>query len=294
MLRQHSWYAWVKTTLLLITFSGCVTPSSSRIDPPEPHHGAQYYSSLTAKLLGSDTSKTLDYRLIDPVIFKGIVQENTLTHPIADPAKIQRLKANSVGITVDDQTIQIDLQWVRDRSIADSVEYQIYLYFDTTTGLISSAHGEPGTDSTTSPEYYYQSTTRVAHPFVDSVRLNWILIGQVHGHPARKDPGQTTAHHMSPADSITAHCLQIPVYAIDAMDKQSGSSEKMHRIVPNAASPPADDTTHIGSTRGKNFVAKDSIDIGRQALWIWGKSRLLDTACLNKNRHKGRDVWFTH
>lgn len=291
---RHPWYDGALYVLIICAFPGCVILSSSRIDPPEPHRGAHYYSSLTAKLLGSDTSKTLDYRLIDPAIYKGIVQENTLTHPIVDPAKAQRLKASSVEIIVDDQTIQSDLQWIRDSSIVDSVEFQIYLYFDTSTGLISSAHGQPGTDSSSSPEYYYESKTGVAHPFVDSVRLNWILIGQVHGHPDRKDPSQTTAHHMSPADSITAHCLQIPVYAIDAMDNQLGSSEKMHRIVPNTTSSPADDETHIGSTRGKGFAAKDTINLGLQALWIWGKSRLIDTVCLNKNQYKGRPIWVTH
>jgi hypothetical protein len=290
----HPWYVWVRFTLTLIVFSGCVTLSSSQIDPPEPHHGTHYYSSLTAKLLGSDTSKPLDYRLIDPAIYKGIVQNDTLTDPIVDPAKIQRLKANSVEITVDDQTIQSDLEWVRDGSIKDSVEYQIYLYFDTTTGLISSAHGQPGTDSSSSPEYYYESKTGVAHPTVDSIRLNWILIGQVHGHPARRNPDQTTAHHMSPADSVAAHCLQIPVYAVDAMDNQLSNSEKMHRIVPNTAYSPADDETPIGSTRGKGFGTKYAINIGLQALWIWGKSHLVDSACLSKNQHPGRHIRSSH
>jgi hypothetical protein len=290
----HPWYARALSALTLIVFAGCVTPSASRIEPPEPKQGTHYFSSLTAKLLGSDTSKSLDYRLIDPAIYTGIVQENTVTHPIVDPAKIQQLKTNSVEITVDDQKIQSDLQWVRDLSIKDSVEYQIYLYFDITTGWISSAYGQPGTDSSSSPEYYYESNTGVAHPFVDSVRLNWILIGQAHGHPARRNPSQTTAHHMSPLDSITAQCLQIPVYAVDAMDNQLGSSEKMHRIVPNTTSSPADDETPIGSTRGNGFEAKDSLDIGRQTLWIWGKSHLLDTACLNKNQHKGRKIRSPH
>jgi hypothetical protein len=285
----HPWYARARSALTLIVFSGCVTPAASRIEPPEPKQSTHYFSSLTAKLLGSDTSKSLDYRLIDPAIYTGIVQENTLTHPIVDPAKIQQLKTNSVEITVDNQKIQSDLQWVRDLSMKNKVEYQIYLYIDT-TGLVSSAHGQPGTDSSSSPEYYYEAKTGTAHPFVDSIRRDWILIGQVHGHPDRTDSSQPTAHHMSSLDSITAQCLQIPVYAVDAMGKDSGSSGKMHRVLPNITFSPADDDTHIGSTRGNGVGAKNTINIGVQALWIWGNSNSIDTACLNKNQHKGRKI----
>jgi len=222
---RHPWYDWARSALILAVFSGCVTVSASRIDPPEPNHGTQYYSSRTAKLLGSDTSKALDYRMIDPGIYKKIVQDDFLPDLIVNPAIIRQLKTHSVRVTLDNCEIQTDLQWVRDSSMVNKVEYQIYLYIDT-TGLISSAHGLPGTDSSSSPWYNYKPYTGVAHPVVDSqVRYDWILIGQVHGHPDRNKPGQTIAHHMSSPDSTTAQCLQIPVYAVDAMDKRLGRPE---------------------------------------------------------------------
>lgn len=286
---RHPWYDGALFVLIICAFPGCVILSSSRIDPPEPHRGTYYYSNLTAKLLGSDTSKTLDYRLIDPAIYKGIVRDDTLADSIVNPAMIRLLKANSNEITVDDQTIQTDLQWVRDSSMVNKVEYQIYLYIDT-AGLISSAHGPPGDDSSSQPEFHNEEYTGAEHPVIHSVaRYDWILIGQVHGHPDRKDPSQTTAHHMSSADSITAQCLQIPIYAVDAMDKKLGSPGKMHRVLPNIISSPADDETPIGNTRGNSFGTKGTINIGLQALWIWGHSLPIDTVCLKKHETSTRN-----
>ena len=278
----HPWYDRALFVLIICAFSGCVTPSSSHIDPPEPHLGAYYYSSLTAKLLGSDTSKTLDYRLINPATYKRIVQGDTLTGKIVDTAKIQRLKANSARISVDNCGIQTDLQWVRDSSMVDTIEYQIYLYIDT-SGWISSAHGLPGNDSSSQPEFKYDTITGAIHPTVNSYPMfDYILIGQAHGHPHRKNSNQPTAHRMSPDDANTAKCLQIPIYAVDAMDKRLGRPGKMHRVLPNITSSPANDESHIGSTWGNGFETKGMFDIGRQALWISGNSHPIDRDSLKK------------
>jgi hypothetical protein len=281
-MQRYPWYDWAVFVFVICAFSGCATPSSSRIEPPVPKSGIYYYSSVTAKLLGSDTSKTLDYRLINPVTYKRIVKDDTVTGRIVNQETILQLKTNSARISVDNCGIQTDLQWVRDSSMKKTIEYQIYLYIDT-TGWISSARGLPGNDSSSQPKYRYDTITGALHPIVSSRPMfDYILIGQVHGHPDRKDPSQTTAHHMSSADSTTAQCLQIPIYAVDAMDKRLGRPGKMHRVLPNITSSPANDELHIGSTWGNGFEAKGMFDIGRQALWISGNSHLIDKDSLKK------------
>ena len=279
---RHPWYDWALFVLIICAFSSCVTLSSSSIEPPEPQNGIYYYSSVTAKLLGSGMSKTLDYRLIDPAKYKRIVKGDTITGRIVNPETIRQLKDSSARISVDNCGIQTDLQWVRDSSMKNTIEYQVYLYIDT-SGWISSAHGLPGNDSSSQPEYRYDTITGALHPIVNSrPMLDYILIGQAHGHPDRKNSSQPTAHQMSPDDANTAQCLQIPIYAVDAMDKKLGRPGKMHRVVPNITSSPANDESHIGSTWGNGFEAKGMFDIGRQALWINGNSHPIDKDSLKK------------
>ena len=176
-------------------------------------------------------------------------------------------------ITVDNTRIQADLQWIRDSSVITGKEYQIYLFIDRTTGLISSLHGEPGTNHDSHPYIESDRNHGTVSPVpADSPRSSSrILIGQVHGHPAR--PDGITLHRMSPDDSLTAVCLQAPIYAIDAMDGSQGTPGRIHRANPNPGGDFKGQDHDIGKTWGISGPDAGGVfNIGLNALNIWGIS----------------------
>ena len=92
----------------------------------------------------------------------------------------------------------------------------------------------------------------------------------MHGHPDIEIPNHTTLSDMSELDRNTAMELQIPIYGIDAMSGsgKQGASANINRVDP-------DGTRHlkIGNTMGIKNKNKHPIDIGRQSLEIWGRSK---------------------
>jgi hypothetical protein len=135
-------------------------------------------------------------------------------------------------------------------------EYQVYLFIDRTTSTISSVHGDPGTNRNSYP--YIESDRN--HGTVSPIPAdspgddNRILIGQVHGHPAM--PGGITLRRMSPEDSLTAVCLQAPIYAIDAMDGAQGTPGSIHRANPNPGGDFKGQDLCIGKTWGISHQPK--------------------------------------
>jgi hypothetical protein len=228
-----------------------------------PAHGNQYYNYWNAKYLGSDGAATLSYRLIDSATFQDI--RDHYKDALDDPNAIRGLIDSSSLITIDSTHIQADLQWVRDSSVITGREYQIYLFIDRTTGLISSLHGDPGTNHDSHPFIESDRNHGIVSPIPADSPLNGnrILIGQVHGHPAR--PDGITLHRMSPDDSLTAVCLQAPIYAIDAMDGLPGTSGSIHRANPDPGADFKGQDHCIGETG--NFF-----NIGLNALQLWGIS----------------------
>ncbi|HTR30544.1 MAG TPA: hypothetical protein VMH27_14830 [Puia sp.] len=258
-----------------IVFPGCSPlPSPHASAHVWPTHGTQYYNYWDAKYLGSDSADQLSYRLIDSATFADI---RSSSHPADNPATFRSLIDSSCRIIIDSTRIQADLQWVKDSSRITGREYQIYLYIDRNTATISSVHGEPGTNNT-------------SHPFIESDRNhgivspippdspgngNRILIGQVHGHPA--SAVGITLHRMSPDDSLTAVCLQAPIYAVDAMDGSQGTPGSIHRANPDPGMDFKAQDLYIGKTRGSSgFNAGNLFNIGLNALQIWGISRQPD------------------
>jgi hypothetical protein len=236
-----------------------------------PTHGNQYYNYWNAKYLGCDSAAGLSYRLIDSSTFDGLCQHYRLD----DPHVISNLTASSRPITIDSVRIQADLQWIKDSSVISGKEYQIYLFIDRTTGVVSSVHGEPGTDHNSHPYIESDRNHGMVSPIpADSpMNSNRILIGQVHGHPAR--PGGVVLHRMSPDDSLTAFCLQAPIYAIDAMDGSQGTPGSIHRANPNPGGDFNCQDLYVGKTWGggtSGFDAKGVMNIGLNALCIWGVS----------------------
>jgi hypothetical protein len=235
---------------------------------PWPTHGNQYYNYWDAKYLGSDSASGLSYRLIDSTIFSGICQ----TWPnLADVNAIRSLQDSSQLITVDSSKIQDDLQWIKDSSGQSGKEYQVYLFLDRNTARISSLHGEPGTPQHSHPYIVSDRNHGVTSPIPADSPWNdaRILIGQVHGHPAI--PGRTILQEMSPDDTVTAICLQAPVYAIDATDAIQGTPGAIHRANPLPRQGIERQDLYIGKTWGKmGFGADSLLDIGHNALQIWG------------------------
>jgi hypothetical protein len=109
-----------------------------------------------------------------------------------------------------------------------------------------------------------------------------IIIGQVHGHPATIDTTRKTIEGMSDIDTLAAHCLQAPVYAIEAMGGKIGSSAYISRVNPIAgkAESGKDIDIHIGKTRGQSNEGIE-FNIGMDALKSWGTSEAPDLKCLS-------------
>jgi len=237
-----------------------------------PTHGNQYYNYWDAKYLGSDSADQLSYRLIDSQTFEDI--RRSYNGALDDPNAIRSLVDSSRLIAFDSTRIQADLQWIKDSSAITGKEYQVYLFIDRTTGLISSVHGEPGSNHDSHPYIESDRNHGMVSPIpADSPRnTNRILIGQVHGHPAR--PDGVTLHRMSPDDSLTAVFLQAPIYAIDAMDGPPGTPGSIHRANPDPGGDFKGQDHYLGKTWGvSGFQADGVFNIGLNALRIWGISR---------------------
>jgi hypothetical protein len=237
-----------------------------------PAHGNQYYNYWDGKYLGCDSTGPLSWRLIDSAAFEDIRQ--TYNNSLDGSIVVRTLLDASRPITIDSTRIQTDLQWVKDSSVITGREYQVYLFLDRATAIISSLHGEPGTNHNSHPYIESDRNHGVVSPIpADSpMSSNRILIGQVHGHPAI--PGHITLRRMSPDDSLTAVALQAPIYAIDAMDGTQGAAANIHRANPDPGSDVKSQDLCIGRTWGiSGFDADSLLNIGLNALRIWGISR---------------------
>jgi hypothetical protein len=262
---------------LWLAIGACSLPGCFPLPPTTtsthtwPTHGNQYYNYWDAKYLGSDSAGQLSFRLIDSANFDDICKSHN--NALADDNTIRSLVDASRLITIDSTRIQADLQWIRDSSVITGREYQVYLFIDRTTSTISSVHGDPGTNRNSHPYIVSDRNHGMVSPIpADSPRDgNRILIGQVHGHPAT--PRGITLHRMSPDDSLTAVCLQAPIYAIDAMDGSRGTPGSIHRANPNPGGDFSSQDLCIGKTWGVSGLEADGIfNIGLNALHIWGIS----------------------
>lgn len=203
--------------------------------------------------------------MIDDKEFRSISRENGGSQSLFGTAELHK---NSQVVKIDNEKIQRDLQGVRDNSITSNVEHQINIVLDRESATITSTIGEPGTNNRSVISYYPAPATGVNF---ETPGGN-IIIGQAHGHPASNEPGKTTLQTMSVGDDLdsgTSAKMGIPIYGVDAMSGKVGSSGGIHLVTPDGKI-----TNNIGKTIG-NGTAKGAgaLNIGRQALEIWGKRK---------------------
>jgi hypothetical protein len=269
---QHLLHVWSVPAVTIAFLTGCEPthlsvdcPAFTTATPSGPVRGTQYYSRQNAKYLGQDATGVVTYRLIDSVSY------TTIARTLAGQQQIQSLRDSSYPITVDEQTIQSDLQWVKDSSQAGKREYQVYIFIDRRTGRISSMRGEPGNNKNSYLEIQSCPEKAVVYTVLNHhSQVDHILLAQVHGHPASLIKGEQTLQRMSPKDSITAICLQAPIYAIDAMGGPTDGF--IHRSNPNPGPAIPGQSLCIA----KIGDAAGHFDIGLDALSIWGITKSPD------------------
>ena len=233
-----------------------------RIDP-NGMWDDEYYSSLNGKLLGNDGSSTNDMRLIADKDYKRI--SNTYGGSTGSEATVELQNSSNV-ISFDGSKIQSDVQSVADNSRSTKLEHSVFIVLDQSTATVTSVEGPTGSNDQCPIDYYPGEATgasffgRPGGP---------IIIGQVHGHPASNNFNSTTQSTMSDNDVGVSTSLQIPIYAVDAMSGRSGKPVRIHRANPNGTI-----DNNIGKTigGGKHQIST-SIDLGRDALRIWGQSK---------------------
>jgi hypothetical protein len=237
--------------------------------------GDEYFSRRNAKYLGKDGARTNNIRLIEETLFHQVKEECQGT--LSSTATF-RLEQGSRIIRVDTEKIQRDIQAVKDSSIEYRREYQLYLFIDRETALLSSAMGEPGDNCNSYPEFIPSPDSGVSYLPGESCPASKILIGQVHGHPASQQAGHETSNEMSPADASTARALQVPIYGVDAMYEDPGAPGTIHRANPDGTT-----ADNIGWTRG-NYPGAKIFRIDLDALKIWGRSEAPDLSSFSLSR----------
>lgn len=232
-----------------------IDPDGMRID--------DYYSSLNGKYLGSDGASTTEMRLIDDAKFNEISANNGGT---TSGAATSELQGSSKVITIDEAKIQSDLQGVGDDSKTSKTEHSIVIVLDRSSATITSVAGPTGTNDQVNIEYYPAKATGASFHGKPG---GSVIIGQAHGHPASSDPNKITQKTMSGNDVSVATSLQIPVYGVDAMSGRVGKPRGVHR-----ANPDGTINNKIGKTTGSGkYQTTPTINMGRNAMEIWGKSK---------------------
>lgn len=242
---------------------------------PASEHGDRYYDKTNGKFLGPASQDSGTYRLIDSGTFDRIRKAREDSGEI-----FKMLRDSSLTITINYRQIQAGIQNVRDMSMKNGIEYQLYLFLDRRFGQISSVPGKPGDNEESHPLVKLVEKERRTFPDVpEPNRSSFILIGQVHGHPQTSaDSTRRTQIAMSPHDLQTARCLQVPVYAVDALDGRMNTPGDIHR-----ANVDSTESLNIATSWGKRtFGTKIKIDIALNAFEIWGQSQTPDFECIKR------------
>jgi hypothetical protein len=269
---------WLVPAVAIAFLTGCEPPHLSGANisavPPAMVRGTQYYSRQNAKYLGCDNTDATGYRLIDAPAFARIMQES---NNVSDRQTTSELYDASLPITIDNGQIQSALQLIRDSSLTFKVEYPLYIFLDRNTGEISCIRERPGTNTRSPVEVIPSPVYGVTYPKIGNIPPDdRIIIAQVHGHPPILDNRRITVSGMSDTDRLAARCLQVPVYAIDAMDGKIGDPGHIHRANPDPGPGVPAQNMNIGETIGATTTPGVTMNIALDALKIWGKSKAPD------------------
>jgi RHS repeat-associated protein len=234
-------------------YLNCSNNPVMRIDPDG---NTDYYDEVTGKYLGTDAIDNGELMMMSSQTYNDIQAGTGL-----EANKITELYKTGRPITIDDATINQQLQDVKNSTQMEGVEHQSYIVLDRENATITAIRGEKGGDGNST---ITTSTLNGAPTLVkggDGKKK--ILIAQVHGHNATNKIGRTTSKTMSSdVDLPTSHELQIPIYGIDAMDNTTTSNPaNIHRVTPDGTI-----TNNVGNTLNFGNI------LGREALKIWGTS----------------------
>lgn len=221
--------------------------SANPINRVDPTGLADYYDTDSFGYLGTDNCAETAGQIRD-------IQQYQYDRLLKKGADTAELMEWSTEVTVDYETIDEHIENIKDASLDDGLEHQVYVYYDKKSHKITAREGPVGDKDKT------QITVTQAHKakinFIDSPESNiqgQILIGQVHTHP--EDPSKNFVRGTSVFDAATSHNLNIPIYAVDAdASQQKGKPSGIHRVLPNGRA-----NSFVGTTRGTQITPSFNI-----------------------------------
>ena len=221
--------------------------SANPINRVDPTGLADYYDTDSFGYLGTDNCAETAGQIRD-------IQQYQYDRLLKKGADTAELMEWSTEVTVDYETIDEHIENIKDASLDDGLEHQVYVYYDKKSHKITAREGPVGDKDKT------QITVTQAHKakinFIDSPESNiqgQILIGQAHTHP--EDPSKNFVRGTSVFDAATSHNLNIPIYAVDAdASQQKGKPSGIHRVLPNGRA-----NSFVGTTRGTQITTSFNI-----------------------------------
>ena len=221
--------------------------SANPINRVDPTGLADYYDTDSFGYLGTDNCAETAGQIRD-------IQQYQYDRLLKKGADTAELMEWSTEVTVDYETIDEHIENIKDASLDDGLEHQVYVYYDKKSHKMTAREGPVGDKDKT------QITVTQAHKakinFIDSPESNiqgQILIGQAHTHP--EDPSKNFVRGTSVFDAATSHNLNIPIYAVDAdASQQKGKPSGIHRVLPNGRA-----NSFVGTTRGTQITPSFNI-----------------------------------
>ena len=175
--------------------------SANPINRVDPTGLADYYDTDSFGYLGTDNCAETAGQIRD-------IQQYQYDRLLKKGADTAELMEWSTEVTVDYETIDEHIENIKDASLDDGLEHQVYVYYDKKSHKITAREGPVGDKDKT------QITVTQAHKtkinFIDSPESNiqgQILIGQAHTHP--EDPSKNFVRGISVFDAATSHNLNI-------------------------------------------------------------------------------------
>ncbi len=256
-------------------FSNCKPSYSSESQLIPDFPGNQYFTSRTAKFLGSDSTEGKSRWLIDSSAFDSI---RSLYHGITTKEAMAELEKLPKTLIHFNDSIQLLLQLIRDSSAKSGFEHQMLVYLDVNSGNLSAILGETGSNHgcgflrVPANHASYLSETDHASPH------HRLILAQAHGHPGALEDSLELLPAESDSDRCVAWCLQGPVYPVIATDSRWGASGPVCRVVPVDIHKNTNSEHVVGHTQG-GLADKKSFDVGLDALMVWSISPYAQPDC---------------